>query len=318
MEETKIQQVYHAIKNNIEKVILGKEHTIRYIIAALFCDGHVLLEDVPGSGKTTLAKTLAASIQGEFKRIQMTPDLLPSDLTGINYYNMKTAEFQFIPGPVFTNVLIADEINRATPKTQSGLLEAMEEKQVSLEGSRYRLESPFMVIATQNPVDTQGVFPLPEAQIDRFLIKVSMGYPTREETIRILQMHKNPDTLGQITPVVDTATIREIQKEVRTIEVQRDLLEYVASILEQTREHEGVILGVSSRGGLALVHMAQALAAIRGRNYVLPDDIKESIPYVCSHRLILKNSQRIKKNAAMEILEEIVQQTTVPTEEFGE
>lgn len=318
MEETKIQQVYHAIKNNIEKVILGKEHTIRYIIAALFCDGHVLLEDVPGSGKTTLAKTLAASIQGEFKRVQMTPDLLPSDLTGINYYNMKTAEFQFIPGPVFTNVLIADEINRATPKTQSGLLEAMEEKQVSLEGNRYLLESPFMVIATQNPVDTQGVFPLPEAQIDRFLIKVSMGYPTREETTRILQMHKNPDALEPITPVVDIATIREIQKEVRTIEVQRDLLEYVASILEQTREHEGVILGVSSRGGLALVHMAQALAAIRGRNYVLPDDIKESIPYVCAHRLILKNSQRIKKNAAIEILEEIVQQTTVPTEEFGE
>lgn len=318
MEETKIQQVYHAIKNNIEKVILGKEHTIRYIIAALFCDGHVLLEDVPGSGKTTLAKTLAASIQGEFKRVQMTPDLLPSDLTGINYYNMKTAEFQFIPGPVFTNVLIADEINRATPKTQSGLLEAMEEKQVSLEGNRYLLESPFMVIATQNPVDTQGVFPLPEAQIDRFLIKVSMGYPTREETTRILQMHKNPDALEPITPVVDITTIREIQKEVRTIEVQRDLLEYVASILEQTREHEGVILGVSSRGGLALVHMAQALAAIRGRNYVLPDDIKESIPYVCAHRLILKNSQRIKKNAAIEILEEIVQQTTVPTEEFGE
>lgn len=312
-----VKKLADMLTENVEKVIIGKRDTVRMLIAALLAEGHVLLEDVPGSGKTMLAKALAKSISGEFKRIQMTPDLLPADITGINFFNMKMSEFQFVKGPVFSNILIADEINRATPKTQAGLLEAMEERQVTVEGTTYRLDTPFMVLATENPIDTQGVFPLPEAQIDRFAVKLSMGYPEHSDMIQIMKRHMGTEALSEIEAVSDRQDIIRAAQTVKKIRIEDDLIEYVVNIVERTRADIRIMLGISQRGGLALIAVSRGLAAMEGRDYVLPDDIKKAAPYVCGHRLILKNSERIKENAQITIMEQILEEIPVPSEDIG-
>ena len=317
MEFSKVKEYAGKLQANMEQAVLGKSDSVKTVIAALFAGGHVLLEDVPGSGKTLLAKTLAVSIDGTFSRIQMTPDLLPADITGINYYNRKNSEFEFRPGPVFANILIADEINRATPKTQAGLLEGMEEHQVTVDGQTYPLPEPFMVIATQNPIDNQGVFPLPEAQIDRFFCMISMEYPTKEDTISILKLHGAVTDAVQLQPVMTADEVETVKVLVDTVAVQDDLYDYIATIMEMTRNHSGVLLGLSARGGIALLRAARAWAAMEGRSYILPDDIKKMAVPVCAHRLVLKNNLRLKKNAAEDIMNEILKAAPVPTEEIG-
>lgn len=314
MKIEQIKEYSDNLKANVEKIIMGKSREIEQAVTALFAGGHILLEDVPGSGKTMLAKSLAKSIDGTFKRIQFTPDLLPADITGINYFNNKMAEFEFIPGPVFSNVLLADEINRATPKTQAGLLECMEERQVTVDGKTYPLADVFFVVATQNPIDTQGVFPLPEAQIDRFLIKIAMGYPEHNDSVRILEVHKKSNQIETLAPVMNCAELAQIRLLVEKVKVHRDLLDYIVTLAEATREHKNVILGISQRGSLALLKYAQTLAAIRGRDYVIPDDIKEGVIPVFVHRLLLASSERIRKRAAEELLEDLITKTPVPTE----
>ena len=275
-----------------------------------------MLEDVPGSGKTMLAKTLAASVDGTFKRIQMTPDMLPADITGVNIFDLKTSQFRFVKGPVFTNILIADEINRATPKTQAGLLECMEEEQVTVDGNTWPMEDVFMVIATQNPVDTQGVFPLPEAQVDRFLMKLYMEYPDHDSMIEIFRTHIQKDVLEQVTPVTSIEEIKNAGKQIEQVSISDAVYSYAADLVEATRTHESVVLGVSQRGGIALLRAAKTVAAIHERTYVLPDDIKEIACDVLAHRMILKNALRVRRNAAVELMKEILEQVPVPTEEM--
>lgn len=314
MEISNVKEVAEKLCDNIKKVIIGKDDVVEMVVTALFAQGHILLEDVPGSGKTMLAKTLAKSIEGDFKRVQMTPDLLPSDITGINYFNMKSSEFQFVKGPVFTNILIADEINRATPRTQAGLLECMEEKQVTIEGKTYALDDTFMVIATENPVDSQGVFKLPEAQIDRFMMKLYMGYPEHESVVEILKKHSGTELINEISPVTNVEVIKEINHLIKNVHINDDLYEYVANIIEATRDNDNIILGVSQRGGLALIKAASAYAAISGRDYLLPDDIKKCAPYVLAHRIILKSSYAIKDNGQVQMIMDILDKVEVPTE----
>ncbi|MCL1792410.1 MAG: MoxR family ATPase [Oscillospiraceae bacterium] len=306
-----------AIKGNIAKVIVGKDKIMDYIIIALLCNGHVLIEDVPGSGKTMIAKSFAISTGCAFKRIQFTPDLLLSDIIGIEYFNMKKSEFEFIPGPVFSNIVLADEINRATPKTQSGLLECMEEHQVTIEAKTHKLPLPFMVIATQNPIENMGVFPLPEAQLDRFLVKIEMGYPTYEENIGILDRFDRANPIQTLKAAISKEDIVNAQNEINGIYVHKDLYGYITSIAEATRKNPDVILGASPRGCLALLKVAKGLAAANNRAYVTPDEIKEAAVPVLAHRLILKTSASMKKNAETGIIEEIIESIPVPTEDFG-
>lgn len=311
-----VKVIADKIAKNIGAVIKGKDDVVRKTVIALLTGGHILLEDVPGSGKTMLAKTLAASVDGTFKRIQMTPDMLPADITGVNIFDLKTSQFRFVKGPVFTNILIADEINRATPKTQAGLLECMEEEQVTVDGNTWPMEDVFMVIATQNPVDTQGVFPLPEAQVDRFLMKLYMEYPDHDSMIEIFRTHIQKDVLEQVTPVTSIEEIKNAGKQIEQVSISDAVYSYAADLVEATRTHESVVLGVSQRGGIALLRAAKTVAAIHERTYVLPDDIKEMACDVLAHRMILKNALRVRRNAAVELMKEILEQVPVPTEEM--
>lgn len=304
------------IKENVGKVILGKDEIIDLLMTALISGGHVLLEDVPGVGKTTMAKALAKSISCEFKRIQFTPDLLPTDLTGINYFNQKAGEFEFRKGPLFTNILLADEINRATPRTQSSLLECMEERQISVEGDTHRLEKPFFVLATQNPVENYGTFPLPEAQLDRFLMKVKMGYPERQEEQKILDIFDKQSPLEELEAVCSSQDIISMQRQFTEVTLNKDVAEYILDIIEATRRHESIELGASPRASIALYKAAQAYAYINGRSFVRPDDIIYLAPYVLAHRLILKGLSKHKKSDAMILLQEIIDSIPVPVEKI--
>lgn len=315
MNFEQIKILAQKVKDNVSKVIVGKGEVIDQLLIALIASGNVLLEDVPGMGKTMLAKSMALSLNCTFKRIQFTPDLLPSDLTGINYYNQKSGEFEFRPGPIFTNILLADEINRATPRTQSSLLECMEERQVTVDGDTRKLNSPFMVIATQNPVETQGTFPLPEAQLDRFLLKVKMGYPTTAEGVEILRRFKEANPLVDIQPVVDKEDIVAAQKSYSKVYVSDDMLEYIVKIAERTRQHNDVILGVSPRGSQALLKTAQVHAILQGRDFVTPDDIKAMAKPVLAHRIVMKNVMGVRGSRAEDIIDQILKEVEVPAEE---
>ena len=307
-----VQRRVQEVRVNIEKVMVGKSAEIQLVLAAFLASGHVLLEDVPGTGKTTLAKSLAASVSGTFKRIQFTPDLLPTDLTGLNVYNPKTGDFNFRPGGLFTHILLADEINRATPRTQSGLLECMEERQISMDGETYPLKAPYFVMATQNPIETQGTFPLPEAQLDRFLMQLAIGYPENEEEIINRFLHNSP--LEGLRAIISTDEWVDMQRAAAGVRVHPDLCGYIADLARNTRNNEAVALGVSPRGSLALAKAAQGYAAINGREFVKPDDIKYLAPFVWAHRITLRGvGQNTNRK---QIVADALTRVTVPTEEF--
>ncbi len=316
MELREIRDLCEKIRTNINHVIIGKEDVIDHLLIAMVASGHILLEDVPGTGKTMLAKSTAKSLSCDFKRIQFTPDLLPSDLSGINFYDQKAGEFRFRPGAIFTNILLGDEINRATPRTQSALLECMEERQVTIDGVTTPLAAPFMVIATQNPVETQGTFPLPEAQLDRFLIKTDMGYPSTEDGVSILSRFKSENPLDAMEPVATAADIIAAQQSYTAVHVSQGMLTYIVQIAEETRRHPDIILGVSPRGTQALLKTVQVHAILAGRDFVTPDDVKAMIRPVFGHRIMLKNSARVKKGMNFEILDFILSRVTVPTEDL--
>ncbi len=308
----------NSIKDNIGKVIIGKDETIKLVLTAFIAGGHVLLEDAPGTGKTVLAKSLARSVDVSYNRIQFTPDLLPSDITGLNVYQMNKGEFVFNKGPVFCNILLADEINRATPRTQSGLLECMEERQVTLDGVTRKLQEPFFVIATQNPIETSGTFPLPEAQLDRFIMKLSVGMPDVEQEIKIMERFEKGtvSVLDSLQPVVSAEDILEIRKESMKVNVHDALKGYIANVVAATRSRDDVLSGVSPRGTLALYRCVQVYALSEGRDYVVPEDIKKLAVPVLAHRLVLSRGYG-STNGAKAVIESILEQVPVPTEEFN-
>ncbi len=297
---------------NVEQVIVGKHQEVQLTLIALLCQGHVLVEDVPGVGKTMLAKAIARSIGCTFKRIQFTPDLLPSDVTGVSIYNQKTGEFEYRPGPIMTQILLADEINRATPKTQSALLEAMEERQVTVDGVTYPLPRPFVVLATQNPIEYEGTFPLPEAQLDRFLVRISLGYPGRMEEIEVLNRQQQTHPLEHLKQTADVGELLDAQQAIRTVHVDRLIKEYIVAIVDATRRHEDIYLGASPRGSLALQIACQARAAMAGRDYVIPDDVKALAEATLAHRLILSPAARIRNADTRSVIAEILRTTAVP------
>jgi MoxR-like ATPase len=297
---------------NMEKVIIGKRPQLALAFAAYLCEGHILLEDVPGVAKTMFARALARSVGCTFKRLQCTPDLLPTDVTGVSIFNQKTAEFEFRAGPVFAQTLLADEINRATPRTQAALLEAMAERRVSADGKTYVLQPPFLVLATQNPVDQEGTFPLPEAQLDRFLIRLSLGYPSYDEESKMLTRLQKGHPIDDLNPVVAAQDILNCQESVREVHVDEKIKRYVLDIVHGSREHEDILLGGSPRASIALFRTAQALAAISGRDFVIPDDVKRMAIPVLAHRLILKPESRLRKQTPAKVVNEIVMDAKVP------
>ena len=308
-------QFVQAIQHNVAQVIIGKAEVTESLLVAFLTEGHVLLEDVPGIGKTTLAKALARSLDCSFARIQFTPDLLPSDVTGINYYNQKRQEFEFRPGPVLSQVLLADEINRATPRTQSSLLEAMQERQVTVDGQTYPLPRPFLVMATQNPIELEGTFPLPEAQVDRFLMQVRLGYPGEAEEEEILLRYQRDDPMLALRPVASVAELLELQRQVREIHVSADVRHYMVQVVRATREHQAVDLGVSPRGSLALFKASQALAALRGRAYVIPSDVQHLCPPILIHRVHVSPQVRLRGRTPAQVVAEITEAVPVPVVE---
>ena len=307
-----VAPVAARIKDNVEKVLVGKGGVIELTLAALFSGGHILIDDVPGIGKTTLARSLASSLDCSFKRIQFTTDLMPSDITGINYYNQKSGDFEFRAGPIIAQVVLADEINRATPRTQSALLEAMAEGQLTVDGTTIPLPSPFLVIATQNPIELEGTFPLPEAQLDRFMLRLRLGYPREEEEEAMLSRFETEDPLSKLSPVAGEADVTGLQQRIREIRFDPVLRNYLVQLVQATRCHADVELGASPRASIGLYRCSQALAAIRGREYVTPDDIKGLAPFALAHRVILRPQARLRERNADSVIEDILAQVPVP------
>ncbi|MFC1903511.1 AAA family ATPase [Chloroflexota bacterium] len=315
LDVSQVEQAAEKLVSNIGKVIVGKAEVIKLVMVALLCEGHLFIEDVPGIGKTMLAKATASSLGCSFKRIQFTPDLLPSDVTGIYYFNQKTSEFEFRPGPIMANIVLADEINRATPRTQSSLLECMQERQVTVDVDTLPLPRPFMVIATQNPIELEGTFPLPEAQLDRFMLKVRLGYPSADEEGTILCRFQQENPLDSLTPVIEASELLALQKLCRQVYVEDSVRQYIVTVTQATRNHQGIKLGASPRASLSLYLASQSLAAIQGRSYVTPDDVKHLVVPVLAHRVIVKAETGIRGQSAEGILGEIVSTIPVPVEE---
>ncbi len=311
---SELRDVAERVRVNIARVIIGKDDIIDLVLVALLSDGHILFEDVPGIGKTTLAKTVARSIGASFKRIQFTPDVMPSDITGINFFNQKQGEFEFRPGPIIANIVLADEINRATPRTQSALLEAMEERQVTVEGVTVTLPRPFLVMATQNPIELEGTFPLPEAQLDRFFMKVKLGYPDAADEDAILLRFEERSPLDELAAVVTSDDLARLARLVPQVFCEPSVRQYVVQVVQATRRHAAYELGASPRGSLNLFRGARALAAIRGRDYVLPDDVKFLAPCILGHRAILSSQSRLRGREAEDVLQEVLESVPVPVE----
>jgi len=309
-----IADTARLVRENIQRVIVGKDDIINKVLAAVLSEGHVLLEDVPGTGKTTLAKALSVSLGCTFRRIQFTPDLLPSDVTGINFFNQKSQEFEYRPGPILSQIVLADEINRATPRTQSALLEAMQERQITVDLETLKLPRPFLVIATQNPIELEGTFPLPEAQVDRFLMRIEIGYPSEDEERAILTRFRTEDPLDVLEPVTDPETVQQMIADVRQVRVEESVHNYIVDVIRTTRAHHEVDLGASPRATMALYRSAQAWAAIHGRDFVLPDDIKQLAPGVITHRIMLSPQMRLRGRRPEEIVADIVDTVPVPVD----
>ncbi len=312
-----VTQFTDRVIDNVETVIVGKREQIELLLVAMLCQGHVLIEDVPGTGKTMLARSIAASMGIDFKRVQCTPDLLPNDITGVDVFNQKTQSFQFRPGPVFVNILLADEINRATPRTQAALLEAMQEGQVTTGGVTRPLPAPFLVLATQNPIEYEGTFPLPEAQLDRFLMRLSLGYPATDDEIQILRNLRKAHPIETIEQVVGGGEIAALRDVVTDVHVDESLERYILDIVRATRKHSDLALGASPRGSLALYKTSQALAAVNRRDYVIPDDVKTLVPLTLAHRLIVKSESELRGRTALGVLRDVLEQTDLDIGELG-
>jgi len=314
-EVSMIEETTRLLRENIQKVIVGKDEPILLTLVSVLCEGHVLIEDVPGIGKTTLARALASSLGLTYRRIQFTPDLLPSDVTGLSWFNQKTQEFEFRPGPIMSQVVLADEINRATPRTQSALLEAMQERQVTVDGVTRPQPRPFLVLATQNPIELEGTFPLPEAQIDRFMLRVEIGYPSEEEENNILERFRSDDPLEEVEAVTTPEEVLELQEQRKAIRIEESIRNYIVKVARATREHAEIELGASPRATLALYQTSQAWAAIQGRDYVLPDDVKFMAPHVLTHRLMISTQAQLRGRRPEEMVADIVDSVPVPVED---
>lgn len=317
-ELLQVQALAERLINNLEKVIVGKRETVEEAVVGLLCRGHLLIDDVPGVGKTMLARSLAKSIGCDFSRIQFTPDMLPSDVTGISIFNQVSREFEFKPGPIFSNIILADEINRATPKTQSALLEAMEERQITVDGFSHILDEPFMVIATQNPIEYEGTFPLPEAELDRFLMKIRLGYPSVLDEIRVISDQQIQHPIMTLQAVVETEELLKAQAAIRKVYVAPSMKRYIVEIMRSTREHPDIYLGASPRGSLGLFRVSQAMATLQGRDYVLPDDVKSLAEMVLAHRMVIQPAARLQNVTAGQIVQELVNSVPIPAGEVKE